>query len=506
MDAASDNKSALKSALGDKARQFISRPRQMLINGQWVEALSGKTFQTLDPATGSVITEISEGDAADIDRAVKAARAAYEDSPWATMTPSARERLLHRVADLIEENADELAELEALDNGKNKAIARAVDIQVAIETFRYMAGWPSKITGDVLPLSVPFAPDQKFFGYTLREPVGVVGQIIPWNFPLLMCAWKMAPALASGCTIVLKPAEETPLTALRLGELICEAGFPDGVVNIVPGFGHTAGAALTAHEEVDKIAFTGSTEVGKIIAKAAADTMKNVSLELGVKSPAIIMPDADLDVAIPGAASAIFFNQGQVCCAGSRLFVPDQHYDRVLEGLADNASTLRIGPGLDPENMINPLVSETQLNRVMNYIDIGRREGASVIAGGRRRGETGYFVEPTILADTHRDMTVVREEIFGPVLCVQRYSDVNEVIRMANDTIYGLGASLWTRDVGNIINIVPKIKAGTVWVNCHNILDVAMPFGGFKQSGYGRELGKEVLELYTHTKSVCIMA
>lgn len=495
-----------KALLSDKVKKFISTPKKMLIGGKWVEAASGKTFQTLDPANGTNIVDVCEGDAEDVDRAVKAARKAFDEGPWGTMSVTERERCMHRFADLIEANADELAELEALDNGKNKAIARAVDVQMVIDTFRYYAGWPSKIMGDVLPLSVPFAADQKFFGYTVREAVGVVGQIIPWNFPLLICAWKMAPALACGCTIVLKPAEETPLTALRLGELICEAGFPDGVVNIIPGYGHTAGAALTAHDDVDKIAFTGSTEVGKIIAKTAADTMKNISLELGGKSPAIIMPDADLEVAIPGAASAIFFNQGQTCSAGSRLFVPDSCYDQVLEGLAENASSLAIGTGLNPENMINPLVSQTQLERVMNYIDVGRREGATVVTGGNRQGDSGYFVEPTILADTNQDMTVVREEIFGPVLCVQRYSDVDEVLKLANDSIYGLGASLWTRDVGNIINIVPKIKAGSVWVNCHNILDVVMPFGGFKQSGYGRDLGKDALELYTQTKSVCIMA
>ena len=493
-------------SLSKKARNFISSPRKMLINGQWTEAASGKIFDTLDPSTGEVIVKVAEGDKEDINRAVKAARAAFEDGPWSAMTPTARERCMHRLANLMEENADVLAELEALDNGKNVAVARAVDIQLAIDYIRYMAGWPTKIGGNVLPLSVPYAPDAKFMGYTLREPVGVVGQIIPWNFPTLMVAWKLGPALASGCTVVLKPAEETPLTALYIGELICQAGFPDGVVNIIPGYGHTAGAALTVHEEVDKIAFTGSTEVGKIIVKAAADTMKNVSMELGGKSPAIILPDADLDIAIPGAASAIFFNQGQVCCAGSRLFVPDNLYDQVVEGLADAAGAMQIGPGLNPENMINPLVSQVQFDRVMGYIESGRDEGAEVIAGGKRSGDRGYFVQPTILGNTNRDMKVVREEIFGPVVCVQRYGDIDEIAKLANDTVYGLGASIWTRDVGNIINIVPKIRAGTVWVNCHNILDVVMPFGGYKQSGYGKDMGREALESYLETKSVCIMA
>ena len=492
--------------LSDKTKDFISSPRKMLLNGQWVTSASGKMFDTLDPATGEVIVQVAEGDKEDIDRAVAAARKAFDDGPWPAMTSTARERCMHRLADLMEENADILAELEALDNGKNVAIARAVDIQVAIDFIRYMAGWPTKITGDVLPLSVPYAPDAKFLGYTLREPVGVVGQIIPWNFPALMVSWKLGPALASGCTVVLKPAEETPLTALYIGELICQAGFPDGVVNIIPGYGHTAGAALTVHPKVDKISFTGSTEVGKIIVKAAADTMKNVTMELGGKSPAIILPDADLEVAIPGAASAIFFNQGQVCCAGSRLFVPDNLYDQVIAGLVEAADGMKIGCGLDPENMINPLVSQIQFDRVMGYIESGRAEGAEVVAGGGRRGDKGYFVEPTILANTNRDMKVVREEIFGPVVCVQRYQDIDEVAKLANDTVYGLGASIWTRDVGNIINIVPKIRSGTVWVNCHNILDVVMPFGGYKQSGFGKDMGQQALEGYLETKSVCIMA
>lgn len=492
--------------LSEKTRDFISSPRKMLINGQWTNAASGKTFDTLDPSTGEVIVSVAEGDKEDINRAVKVARATFEDSPWSRMIPSERERVMHRLADLMQENADVLAELESLDNGKNVAIARAVDIQLAIDYIRYMAGWPTKIGGDILPLSVPYAPDAKFLGYTLKEPVGVVGQIIPWNFPLLMASWKLGPALATGCTVVLKPAEETPLTALYIGELICQAGIPDGVVNIIPGYGHTAGAALSVHEDVDKIAFTGSTEVGKIIVKAAADTMKKVSMELGGKSPAIIMPDADLDIAIPGAASAIFFNMGQVCCAGSRLFVPDNLYDKVVDGLATEANNMKIGPGLNAENMINPLVSKVQFDRVMGYIDSGRSEGAEVIAGGGKSGDKGYFVEPTVLANTNRDMKVVREEIFGPVVCVQRYHDVSEIPALANDTLYGLGASIWTRDVGNIINIVPKIKSGTVWVNCHNILDAVMPFGGYKQSGFGRELGKEALDSYLETKSVCIMA
>tara|TARA_R110002073_G_scaffold321275_2_gene497311 strand:+ start:2590 stop:4095 length:1506 start_codon:yes stop_codon:yes gene_type:complete len=492
--------------LSEKVRDFISSPRKMLLNGAWVTSASGKTFDSLNPATGTAIVAVAEGDQEDIDRAVRAARAAFEDSPWSNMNPTERERCMHRLANLMEENADTLAELEALDNGKNVAVARAVDIQVAIDYIRYMAGWPTKITGNTLPLSVPYAPGAKFMGYTLKEPVGVVGQIIPWNFPALMVAWKLGPALASGCTVVLKPAEETPLTALYIGELICQAGFPDGVVNIIPGYGHTAGAALTTHPEVDKIAFTGSTEVGKIIVKAAADTMKNVTMELGGKSPAVILPDADLDIAIPGAASAIFFNQGQVCCAGSRLFVPDNLYDQVTEGLAQAASALQVGSGLNPENMINPVVSQTQFDRVMGYIDSGREEGADVIAGGGRRGDQGYFIEPTVLGNTTRDMKVVREEIFGPVVCVQRYSDVSEIPALANDTVYGLGASIWTRDVGNIINIVPKIKSGTVWVNCHNILDIAMPFGGYKQSGFGKDMGAEALDAYLETKSVCIMA
>ena len=492
-------------ALSPAVAQFAATPRKMLIGGEWVEAASGKTFATLNPATEETITQVAEGGAEDINRAVAAARRAFEEPGWARMRPNVRERLLHRIADLIEAHADELAELEALDNGKSVTIARVIDVVAAIECFRYMAGWPTKLEGATIPLSVPFVPDQEFFAYTQREAVGVVGQIIPWNFPLLMAAWKLAPALAAGCTIVLKPAEETPLTALRLGELMIEAGVPDGVVNIVTGYGETAGAALAAHPDVDKIAFTGSTEVGKLIVQAATGNLKKGSLELGGKSPAIIMADADMSLAIEGAANAIFFNSGQVCTAGSRLFIEKPVYDQVIEGVANIAANLPVGPGLAPETLIGPLVSRTQFERVTGYIDTGRKEGAEVAAGGERVGNKGYFVAPTLLAGTNRDMTVVREEIFGPVVCAQSFEDLDEVAAAANDTPYGLAAGVWGQDIARIHRLVPAIKAGTVWVNCYNALDSALPFGGYKQSGWGRELGRQVLDLYTESKSVCIM-
>src|SRR5689334_6104146 len=365
--------------MDDKVTSYISKNRKMLINGQWVEAASGKTFPTYNPATGEVLARVAEGDREDIDRAVKAARAAFETGPWSKMTPSERGRLIWKLGDLLEQNLEEFAELEMLDNGKPLKVARVADVPLAVDLFRYMAGWATKIEGNTIPISA----GTKFLAYTLRQPVGVVGQIIPWNFPLLMAAWKLGPALAAGCTVVLKPAEQTPLSALRLGELIQEAGFPDGVVNIVPGFGETAGAALAAHPDVDKVAFTGSTEVGKIIVKAAAGNLKKVSLELGGKSPNIVLPDADIDLAIPGAAHAIFFNHGQCCVAGSRLYVHKSQFDKVVEGVAEHAKKIKVGPGFDPQTQMGPLVSEEQLQRVTGYLDIGRNEGARAIAGGQ---------------------------------------------------------------------------------------------------------------------------
>jgi phenylacetaldehyde dehydrogenase len=400
---------ALKfTAAADNVSDFIGRKHKMLINGKWVEAASGKSFPTYNPATGEIMAQVAEGDREDINRAVSAARAAFETGPWRTMTASERGRLVWKLADLLEENLEEFATLEALDNGKPFKVARVADVPLAVDLFRYMAGWATKIEGNTIPISVPYTPDTRYFAYTLREPVGVVGQIIPWNFPLLMAAWKLGPALATGNTVVLKPAEQTPLSCLRLGELIQEAGIPDGVVNIVPGYGETAGAALAAHPDVDKVAFTGSTEVGKLIVQAAAGNLKKVSLELGGKSPNVVFADVDLDAAIAGAASAIFFNHGQCCCAGSRLYVEEKIFDKVVDGVAQNAAGIRVGAGMEAETDMGPLVSEEQLNRVCSYLELGFSEGAKAVTGGSRHGDKGYFVKPTVLVNTHDNMKVVQ--------------------------------------------------------------------------------------------------
>ncbi len=500
----------LDPRLGAPAADFISSSHRMLVDGRLVGASSGKTFAVLNPATGEEICQVPEADHVDVDLAVRAARRAFDTGAWPALSPSKRGQLLWRLADLIEQHTDEFAELEALDNGKPVSVARVADVPLAVDLFRYMAGWATKTLGSTIPLSA----GADFLAYTTREPIGVVAQIIPWNFPLLMAAWKLGPALATGCTVVLKLAEQTPLSGLRLAQLFVEAGFPPGVVNILTGFGETCGAPLAAHDLVDKVAFTGSTEVGKLIAKAATGNLKKVSLELGGKSPAIIFPDADMSSAIAGAASAIFFNQGQACCAGSRLFAHESVFEEVLSGIGDIAGRIKMGHGIDPATEMGPLVSQEQFDKVTGYIASGKSEGASIGSGSKRHnagrnGEAarGYFVEPTVLHNVKPGMKVVEEEIFGPVVVAQSFStdaDLDRLAAQANDTIFGLAASVWTRDLSAAHKMARRIKAGTVWVNCHNVFDAALPFGGFKQSGWGREMGAEVLNNYTEVKAVTI--
>jgi phenylacetaldehyde dehydrogenase len=481
--------------------EFTATPRKLFINGQWVDAASGQTFDTPNPATGETLAAVAEGDAEDINRAVSAARNAFDGGPWGRLTPSERGKLLWKVGDLILEHADELAQLESLDNGKPVAVARGADIPLAADMFHYMAGWATKIEGNTINISVPYMPGANFHSYTLREPVGVVGQIIPWNFPLLMAAWKLAPALTTGNTVVLKPAEQTPMTALLLAQLIAEAGIPDGVVNVVTGFGETAGAALAAHDDVDKVAFSGSTEVGKLIVQAAAGNLKKVTLELGGKSPNIVFDDADTG-AVEGAANAIFFNHGQCCVAGSRLFVQEDRFDEVVNGVAEIAKGIKLGPGMEDGTQMGPLVSDEQLRRVTGFLESGVSEGATTVTGGNRHGQTGYFVEPTVITNTRPDMKIVREEIFGPVVVAEPFRSLDEIAAEANNTTYGLGAGIWTKDISKAHALAKKLRAGTVWINCYNVFDASLPFGGYKQSGWGREMGHEVLEAYTEVKAV----
>jgi phenylacetaldehyde dehydrogenase len=486
------------SALPAFAQKFLSRDKQLFIDGEFVDAASGKTFPVFNPATGEILAKVAEGDAADVDLAVKAARRAFESGPWRSMSPAERARLIYKLADKFEERLEDLALLESLDNGKPLAVARVADVPMSIENLRYMAGWATKIVGQSIPIP------GEFHAYTRREPIGVAGQIIPWNFPLLMLAWKIGPALAAGCTIVLKPAEQTPLSALLVAELAAEVGFPKGVFNVIPGYGETAGARIAAHPDVDKVAFTGSTEVGKIIVRAATGNLKKVTLELGGKSPNVIFADANVQEAIAGAAFGIFFNMGQCCTAGSRLFVERSVFDEVTQGVAAAAKAMNVGSGLDARTDIGPLVSDEQLDRVTGYIQSGISEGARALSGGVRAGDKGYFVEPTVLVDTKPDMKIMREEIFGPVVAATPFDDPNEILASANDTVFGLAAGVWTKDVSKAHKVAAGLRAGTVWVNCYNVFDPALPFGGFKQSGWGREMSGNAIDCYTETKSVVV--
>lgn len=481
----------------------FARKPQLFIDGRWTDSTGGAVIEIRDPSTGKTIGHQADATGEDIDRAVKAARTAFDDGRWTGLPPSARALILHRLADVIEKHAAELAEMESIDNGKPLSFSTSLDLPVGIGFVRQMAGWASRLGGDCVDPAM--LPGGAFHAYVRREPIGVVGQIVPWNFPLVMALMKIGPALAAGCTVVLKPAEQTPLTALRLADFLAEAGVPDGVVNIVTGYGATAGDAIVRHPLVDKIAFTGSTGVGKIINKAATDTLKRVTLELGGKSPVIVMPDVNVADTAVGAAGAIFFNSGQVCVAGSRIYAHRDVYDDLLEGLAEQAGRWRVGAALAEGTQMGPLVSREQQSRVHGYIEGGRRAGASIIAGGNSAGaDGGYFIEPTVIADVSPDMPLVREEIFGPVVVAQRFDDLDQVVSAANDTDFGLAASIWTNDVSAMHRLAARIKAGIVWGNCHGILDPALPFGGFKQSGIGREGGRTGVDAYTEEKTVMI--
>ncbi|MBY0371376.1 aldehyde dehydrogenase family protein [bacterium] len=471
----------------------------LLIQGEWTPALSGKTFTVTNPATEETLATVAEGDKADIDRAVSAARHAFEAGAWSRFSARDRGRLLYRIADLLESRKEAFAELETLNNGKPISETMNADLPLSIDTFRYYAGMADKIHGETIPVTGPY------LNYTLREPIGVVGQIIPWNFPLLMAAWKLGPALATGCTVVLKPAEQTPLTALMLGQLLLDAGMPPGVVNIVPGFGPTAGAALAMHRDVDKVAFTGSTEVGKRIMQMASESnLKRVSLELGGKAPNIVFADADIDAAVQGALRGIFFNQGEVCCAGSRLFLQDKIHDEFLDKLKAHAEKLVVGNPLDPRTQMGAQVSKEQFDKILGFIDSGKREGATLVTGGAPAAPKGYFLKPTVFDSKNDDLTIYREEIFGPVVAATTFKSVEDIVPRANNTRYGLSAGVWTRDVTKAHQIARAVRAGTVWVNCYNCFDAASPFGGYKESGFGRELGTYAIELYTQVKSVWV--
>ncbi len=474
------------------------RQTECFIGGKWLSSASGKTFETLHPATEEVIAEVAEGDRADVDLAVDAAREQFDGGEWSRMDARDRGLLMYRFADLLEEEVEELAALETLDNGKPIADARAADIPLVIDCIRYYAGWADKIQGSTVPVR------GDYFCYTQREPVGVIGQIIPWNFPALMAAWKWAPALAAGCTMVTKPAEQTPLTCLRMARIAQKAGIPDGVINVVPGYGPTAGAAIVEHPGVDKIAFTGELATAKIIQRAAADTMKRLTFELGGKSPNVIFADADLDAAAEGAHFALYFNQGQCCCAGSRLFVEDKVHDELVDRLIEKNKDRRLGDPFDPETEQGPQIDQDQFDKILKYIEYGNEDGASCVSGGERYGDRGLFIKPTLFTGVTDEMRIARDEIFGPVLSVLKFSEVDELVQRANNTNFGLAAAVWTRDVAKAHRFASQVRAGTVWVNCYDVFDAAAPFGGFKQSGMGRELGEAGLAAYTESKTVTV--
>lgn len=496
-------KTAHDQELAGAVRSYLHRDHDLIIGAVRRPARSGRTIPVMDPATGTVITHVAAGTPDDVDGAVAAARTAL-DGPWAAMTPAERQGVLLKLADLIERDAEELAQLETMNNGKSIHLSRMIEVGGGLQFLRYMAGWATRLEGSSLNVSIRAPGAARYHAYTRREPVGVVGAIIPWNFPLGMAIWKIGPALACGCTVVLKPAEETPLTALWLGQLCLEAGIPPGVVNVVTGTGREAGAALAAHPGVDKVAFTGSTDVGKQIGAVAVARMARFSLELGGKSPMIMFPDMDPDLTALAANLGIFFNQGQVCACGSRLYIHDSIFDRVVADIAGLANSLKMGPGLDPESQVNPLVSSRQRDRVLGFVERALADGAEAVSGAEAGDRAGYFVKPTLLVNTHDDMEIVREEVFGPVAVAMPFKTMDDVVARANASRYGLSASVWTRDLATAHTMAARLKAGTVWVNTHNVLDPSMPFGGYKESGIGREHGAAVLDNYLETKSVCI--
>lgn len=490
------------SRLGASSRGFLAARHRLFIGGEFVDSVAQDEISVIDPTSGEQVARVQAGGEADIDRAVMAARKAFDSGPWPRLTGPQRERMLLRLADLLEAAAAEVSQIESVNSGRTLAATKAFDVDLSVDYLRYMAGWATKIHGQTMNPSVPYLPGGKFFAMTVREPVGVVGAITPWNVPLGQAIWKVAPALAAGCTIVLKPAEQTPLTALRFAQVVAEAGIPEGVVNVVTGYGEKAGAALVAHRGVEKISFTGSTDVGRSIGAAAAQQLKRFTLELGGKSPMVVMGDADLDVAIPGTAMGIFANHGQNCCAGSRLFVHDSVYEKVIDGIAQIARNLKVGPALSPDTDMGPLISKAQQQRVLEYIRSGVADGAKLVAGGNALPGPGAYVQPTILTEVRPSMNCVREEIFGPVLAATRFKDLGEAIERANETTFGLGASVWTQNLDLAHWFIRQFKAGTVWINTHGVLDLAVPFGGIKQSGIGHELGEEAINHHTMLKSV----